>query len=122
MARTTFPIQTAWVSTASALSASAVDGANGNQFAMTTVGRYVLNIRHTGANNITAVMWMNTAVQGVTVPKQTAVIASSLVPTQWAVPATVATQSDGNCYLDWSGGAATAQATTTIQYVPLTGV
>lgn len=122
MARSPGFIQTAMVSTATALSASAVDGANGNYFPMTVNGRFVAHINNTGANAITAVMLQNTSIQGVTVPSQTAVVASGLTGLMWAVPASIATQSDGNVYFDWSGGAATAKTIISMQYVPLTGV
>lgn len=122
MARTPGIIQTAYVSTATGLSASAVDGANGNSFAVPQNGRLVAWIVNTGANAITAVMLQNTAVQGVTVPSQTSVVPSAVAPMMWALPGTIATQSDGNAYFDWSGGAATAKTTIGMQYVPFTGV
>lgn len=120
MARTQGVLQTAFVSTASAASASAVDGASGNSFlAARNLLAYITN---SGANPITAVMLLNTAVQGVTPPSQTAVVPSAVAGLYWAVPQTIATQADGNVYMDWSGGAATAKATITMFYVPLTGL
>ena len=122
MARNPGFIQTALVSTATALSGSAVDGANGNYFPMTVNGRFVAHITNTGANAITAVMLQNTSVEGVTVPSQTAVVPSGITGRQWALPAKIATQSDGSVYFDWSGGAATALTIISMQYIPLTGV
>lgn len=120
MARTQLALQTAFVSTASAGSAMAVDGANGNSFgAARNVFVYITN---TGANAITAVLNLNTGVQGVTYNFWTAVVPSAALGLYWAMPQTIATQSDGNIYMDWSGGAATAKTMITPFYLPLTGL
>lgn len=123
MARNPGILQTAFVSTASAASASAVDGANGNYFTLPTVGlggllAYIVN---TGANAITAVQLMNSAKEGVSFVSQTAVVPSAVAGQYWGVPQSVNKQSDGTIYWDWSGGAATAKTTITMWFLPATG-
>lgn len=124
MARNPGPLQTAFVSTASAASASAVDGANGNYFQLPAqgVGSLMAWIQNTGANAITAVQLMNSAKEGVTFVSQTASVPSAIAGMFWAVPQSVGKQSDGNSYWDWSGGAATAKTVITMFFIPSTGI
>ncbi len=118
MARVALPVQTALVSTASALSFTAVHQGSGNSFV--TDHQEMVLLRNTGATPITAVVQAQSAIQGVTIPHQTAVIPSSIVPTVWGPWGPVFTDTSGNVNVDYSG--TVTQTTIAVLKMPSTGL
>ena len=119
MAQISLTVQTAYLSTGSALTASAVHGPSGNSFG--NDGRALLHIINTGAGAVTAFAHPNTSYVGVVFPVQTLVVPSSITGMIWGpFHNRVFNQSDGTVLLGWTGY--TATTTVSVINLPLTGI
>lgn len=107
MARANLTVQTASAAVPrAAVTMTAVDGTNGNQWSYT--GRRVLMVTNDSASAVTVTINSNANVHGLTVPNRTVSVAAgatALIP-----EGSEARQDDGMVYVDWSAGTSVTAA------------